>query len=289
MRPALGDCEVTTAFRALTVVCHAIATVGVSAADRYTRGHGDFSIRYFGGNLQLAVHVGGGGIVNGSAVAADVYLNPVTTNIVVPSASAKPRPAGAAYDFIGVAAGARHWRLPQTGINAALERAPFFGISTETIQGGTFVGNVVNVSLLSIVSGPVGGHFSLYQDGPTRLMDTIDGALVNDSFAMPLFGHDHFNWTFTQSGFYQIAFRVSGTHAVDGYKQADATFTFEVRRVDERPIWIDTFAGTDEHFAGPGPNFNGSPAPEPAGILAAIALTCIFGRRCLRTRRPSHD
>jgi surface-anchored protein len=40
--------------------------------------------------------------------------------------------------------------------------------------------------------------------------------------------HAHFGWGFTEEGTYDLTFEISGTHGVDGFKSATATYSFSV-------------------------------------------------------------
>jgi surface-anchored protein len=77
-----------------------------------------------------------------------------------------------------------------------------------------------------------GGFFSLYTTDsfgdPVVSMASSDGISAADKTTLAAGGHAHYNFAFTQPGIYEVAFNITGTHAVDGAKSADATYKFEV-------------------------------------------------------------
>lgn len=250
-----------------------------SANDVYNRGHGDFLIDYAKGSFQLSVHLAGGAYLNGQLLTADRYLNPLTTVISVPPSTRKIRTTQGS--FVGVEVGQHFWRLPQGGINAALEQAPFLGVSTENIGVGSFLGNRIDISLVKVVVAPFQGEFSLYHEPATRYMDTFDDSFANDSIAFFLQGHEHFSWSFSKSGLYQLGFKVSGTHAMDGYRETTTVLSFLVQAPRHETRTQEVFVPMGP-FGGAGFNFDGMPAPEPASILAIAAL--VFGAACVGIR-----
>ncbi|MGI9242009.1 MAG: choice-of-anchor M domain-containing protein [Verrucomicrobiales bacterium] len=212
----------------------ALASTPLSAANLFTAEHGDvFAVGYEGGELEPHVHIEGG-FVNGVFVDDDEY-EPDDIVTVVPQSSfdyisgVGGRPAGSEWDPIGVASGAGFYFLPQVdggpgGADAL--GAPFAGIGTEELDAGDW-STPISIQLVS-VSGP--GNFSFWQDGfsPAFFMSSADGIDGSDVYTQPAGGHDHANWGFSELGSYDITVRVSGTHAVDGPKSADATYSFAV-------------------------------------------------------------
>ncbi len=204
-------------------------------ASLYTSEHGDvFAVAYENGSIEPHIHIEGG-IVDGVLI-ADAEYAPADITTVVPQStfsyiqSVGGRPAAAAWAAIGVGSGEGFYYIPQSDSGAggaAALNAPFAGIGTEDLTASEWSGNI-SFSLLS-VSGP--GHFSLWQDGfagPTFYMSTANGISAADVFQLNAGGHDHSNFGFSAPGFYEIELEVSGTHATDGFKSTNATFTFQV-------------------------------------------------------------
>ena len=80
---------------------------------------------------------------------------------------------------------------------------------------------------------PTNGNFSVYV-GPTNLFSTFDPSITNapgvanGSNSMLFPSHDHYFWTFTAKGLYDITFTANGLHSTDGPKSATGTFRFLV-------------------------------------------------------------
>jgi len=153
-----------------------------------------------------------------------------------------PRPAGAAFDFIGAAAGADYHRLPQNQNPDLLYLGVASGASGTTFDrydptaesrgrvGG--LGRWVKLSLVSVEhttpAGAAGaGKFSVWQSGdlgPVVLLashddgvvnpngqglDATDGVSADDALWVVAGGHNHYNWGFTEVGRYAVTLRAS--------------------------------------------------------------------------------
>jgi surface-anchored protein len=120
------------------------------------------------------------------------------------------RPAGTAFDFLGVPAGTLYWRLPQSQNPELL----FLGFGTEELEEGLFADEEVSFQLIG-VDGP--GQFAVWlstDTGPDVLMSTADG-VAGDASILLAGGHEHVNWGFTAAGLYGVTLRPIGT-LVDG-------------------------------------------------------------------------
>ena len=199
---------------------------GNARAGLFTSGHGDIGVAYEGGELELHWHVASDAIVDGMAAGggADGMEFEAPDLRVQVNGITMARPAGAAWDPVGNAAGEAIWFLPQTETVADAQGKPYLGLAAEEgITAGDWTGFTWEITSLS---GP--GQFSLWQDGvttPNFFASSVDG--LPDAFAGPLGGEDHFNFGFTALGTYDVGFRVSGTHDTDGFKSHSATFRFE--------------------------------------------------------------
>ena len=89
------------------------------------------------------------------------------------------------------------------------------------------------------MAGPTGGYFSLFQTGPggdpAVQFATLNGIDGTDSYGFgspfpgfPTSTHAHASWFFTKPGIYDVTLKFSGTHIVDGYKEAIGTVRFAV-------------------------------------------------------------
>lgn len=195
----------------------------VSAQLFYTQGHGDIGVGYEAGELHPHWHLGPGAVVNGSPLVVDEEYEPGDLIAVVPNLPSA-RPAGSEYDILGVSAGANIWVLPQTG---AIDR-PDLGLATEELEFDDWT-TQIRFELTGF-SGP--GDFTLFRmvaGSPVFYMATSDGINPSQDFRLlSPGGHQHYNWVFTAPGTYDITLTISGTHAVDGFKSATETFTFNV-------------------------------------------------------------
>ncbi|MBK8039446.1 MAG: choice-of-anchor M domain-containing protein [Verrucomicrobiaceae bacterium] len=234
-----------------TLALGLLLSASTASAAVYSLGHADFGIGYDGG-FELHHHVHNGSTVNGSAIVGDAEFAPGDLTVLVPFIT-ENRPAGAQYDFLGVSAGIPVWTLPEIeNVNK-----PFYGVGSEELDALDFTGDLT-LQLLSVVSAPSGGDFSLWQDNggsPIVRFATSNGVDGSDSFLVTPGGHEHYNWSFTKAGTYELQFRVSGVHGVDGFDDDIQTYTFQV-------------------------------VPEPSkAIFAGLGLGFVFFRR----RRPANS
>lgn len=212
----------------------------LSAQALYTAGHGDFGFGE-GGTVEPHVHLHAGATVDGLALGGDTEYDPGDVIIFVPDTTydyiqnnVGGRPAGAAWDPIGVNAGESFWFLPETGGSAPGSAdsmgAPFFGIGGEEIDLGAFDSSVFTLTLKGAAL-PAGGDFSLWTGSlsPTFSMSTVDGISDADTLSLDLgtSGHMHANWGFTAPGLYELDFEVSALQG-SATVTASATYSFLV-------------------------------------------------------------
>ena len=204
----------------------------------YTAGHADLRISYADDAFSLAV-----GIDALTTLDCDTPLPPGTTLldpsetlVFVPETTTQVRGASSSWDIVGVEESETFYRLPQNGLFAQIEGAPFLGLNTEDVPDGVFAGNQVILALTSVVSAPEDGEFALYTGDviPFREMDTQDGSFANDAITLPRGIHDHRNWSFSKPGRYELEFAVSGNLAsTSDLRTASAVFAFQVTPVPE--------------------------------------------------------
>jgi surface-anchored protein len=218
----------------LHILAFTLLSLGnASAAAIYSLGHADFGIGYDGG-FELHHHVHAGSTVNGSAILEDAEFAPGDLTVLVPFIT-ESRPEGSQYNFLGVSAGIPVWTLPEVEDVSK----PFYGLGSEELVPAHFTGDLT-FKLLSVVSAPVGGDFSLWRDdggSPLVRFATSDGVTGSDSFLLTPGDHEHYNWSFTRPGVYELEFMVSGTHGVDGFGSDTQTYTFEVAPEPSRMLF----------------------------------------------------
>lgn len=207
-------------------------TAGTQAFD-WTAGHGDVGIGYEGGELEPHWHLG----EDNETVVLDgtpQNFGPdgtefETDEILAISDRTESRNPGTAWDFLGVSAGATLFVFPQTED----PNVPFVGIGTEELTPSDWSTDItLTLTGMSGSGVTAGGEFSLYTvDGlgnPTVFMASADGISGTDAVSQAADTHEHYNWTFTQQGFYDLTFQVTGTHGTDGPQSATATYSFQV-------------------------------------------------------------
>ena len=193
-----------------------------------------------------------------SAADAVIVANNTPTTLV-------NRPAGSQFDFIGTPAGSPIWLLRQSNNQAS---QTFLGVRSAgsgftSWEPGSGLAAAPWVELTVRKQSGL-GEFAMWQTGSVggidKLVSTADplATLFNNKIYTVGNGHDHFNFSFTQAGTYEIAFDVRANTS-DGFLLSDPTrpltFTFEVQ-----------------------------PVPEPALLTAAAALGTLAVRRARRPR-----
>jgi surface-anchored protein len=211
---------------ALTAV-FAGAALSLSAGPGiYSSGHGDIGLAYDQG-WEFHIHLGPQAILDGSPVGNPpdgLEFEPEDVIIRVPGPTVL-RPAGSQWNPVGNNAGDPIWFLPPT--QDPLK--PYLGISTEELESSDWLLNDVSLRL-EAMSGP--GHFSLWTldsfGQPSFVFSTANG-IENSGVYFPILeSHAHFTWGFTEPGTYELTFKASGTHRIDGFVTGMETISFEV-------------------------------------------------------------
>lgn len=171
--------------------------------------HTDVSIYYCGGLGASFLRADTPpALTNLSVAAAHLYANTNTREVL---ASVPP-----SFAFLGVTNQQRFWNLEQNffanqlwlGLRGEgdLDRLALWN------PGGAYPsdGRYFRVALTAL-RGPPGGHFALFQWGspPTVYLATADGVGTGDVFHIAAGGHDHFNWSFTAPGLYEVDVRLA--------------------------------------------------------------------------------
>jgi surface-anchored protein len=201
-----------------------LATAALAAASAYAtptvgylRGHTDLSVDPAGPGVAFAFNHGAGVVFNNQQPGDDV--NSLDTVFVrVPDSQEIQRPAGTQWDFLGAAAGETVFFLPQSS-NPGV---PWLGVASESLSAAAW--QSLDITLDS-VDAPAGAHVSLWQTlangTPTVFLASADG--VPDSFSIPVGGHVHYNWGFSEPGVYRLGLTAIATPFVGEPAEASAT------------------------------------------------------------------
>lgn len=193
-----SDSFTYTAFEGVLSSTTTTVTITAAGSQNFdvviTEGHVDIGIAYENDAWDLHVH----------DEENDVEYEPDEALIYAGNAALTTRLGGSQYDFIGVAAGASYYQIP----NSEIAGVPFLGFGLEEIDDGTFAGNTVTLSLLS-VNGP--GQFSLWRNsGLDIAFATSDDITALDSVELPTGEHEHYNYAFTAPGRYEVTVQATG-------------------------------------------------------------------------------
>jgi len=170
------------------------------------------------------------------------------------------RTAGAQWDFTGAADGESLWVLT----NVSDPARPYLGWSSEELTLGDWQDGVIQFVLAGIVSGPVGGVFSIWGvDGfgaPVVKASSLAGGVTEFESAIPV--HTHLNLGFTKAGTYEVEIKARGVYVGGGgaeLLESSGVFTFHVGSVPD-------------------------PVPEPASMAVFGLLVSGMGVRVYRRR-----
>jgi surface-anchored protein len=233
--------------------------------------HVDIQVVFVSGSLSGRIHADNEGNVPRDQ--GLLFDGPVGTTSV-------NRPAGATWDFLGVAAGQPVYLWPQNNVPGRMYLG--FGSDGGSIPPGTFASYLesdprvnatarwTKITLTGMRYEPAPGEsgpaqFSLWQAGQfgsvTTWMSTAEGGITStDATWLDEGGHSHFNWGFTKRGYYQLDFVFSGyLNGSNEYIESGVqTFHFGV---EYQPLVI----------------------PEPSAAYLLGGAGCLF---LLRRRRP---
>jgi surface-anchored protein len=213
-----------------------------------TTGHTDLTAVFGGGTWNFQPR----------EAAGPVSHDPDRALLVVGTNAQEARPAGAAFDFVGVAAGANYYHLPAAQNPDLL----YLGVAGYGVPAGAFTaydaqaeskGRVGSFPVewtrvrLTAVNGP--GTFSMWQDdvgGPIVAvssfndgvsnpngngLDATDGISADDVAYVIPGGHSHYNFGFTAAGRYEVTFRLSGRQGATVVESDPITLYFSVGNV----------------------------------------------------------
>ena len=198
----------------------------------YTAGHADIGLAYTSGTgagsgprlyLEFGANAVATGLTNAQLQAGQPggevgEWSPSSFITVVPQNIAVARPVGSQWDFLGANPGQLVWVFGQT----SQPGVPFVGFDTSKANGGTGT-----FTLANILARPAGGEVSLFSMGgfgtPTVFWSSFQAG--TDAVTVPAATHAHYNFGFSQPGYYEL--EVVGTG--DNFPgQATSVFAFQV-------------------------------------------------------------
>jgi surface-anchored protein len=180
----------------------------------YTNGHSDFRSVYANGEFSQILDLDPG-ILPLTEYQSDSVYTYADSNALV------NRPAGAAFDFLGVAAGqplyvlpaVQNQTLPYVGWGDRIDRGVFASY-LPTDSRVTSAASYVKLEMIGMRSSS-DGEFSVYQivvgpNTPRVWMATSDGISSNDAIYLSVGGHLHREVTFSKPGIYEVDVVISG-------------------------------------------------------------------------------
>ena len=211
-------------FNNIAILLLSMVTLIASAGERqkWTDGHGDFSVGYHDGNWDWGVWLN----------------NPVNQVIVSLGDDAKKAiPDIPNFEFLGNV-GDPVWIAPQVDSEGVI----FFGMNSSSTPQGTFESNRFDLRLTS-VEGP--GDFFMWITGGAGSvevpMNSRDGIDSTDRVDVPAPGHFHQNWGFTSPGTYLVGFKGEGTLAGENVVNAsdEQVIRFAVNVFDQGELDLE--------------------------------------------------
>jgi surface-anchored protein len=210
--------------------------------------HADIAMPYVNGAWETFVHSGNTNFAGNYA--PDLAL------LMVNASTQTTRQANGSnnFDFMGVAAGDPIWRISSTQVPGQL----YLGIEAQYgfSSGQMATSNTTNYKswdpdgsgpasnsryvMLNVVDVRGPGYFSIYDFGTFGTanvrVDSADGLDVYDGLPQLVNSHSHYNWVFSQPGFYEVDFQAHtflGPNSGPGTEVVSPVTTFHFQVVPE--------------------------------------------------------
>jgi len=193
----------------------------------YTSGSGFVSVDYAPFDIEFRPfwQVAPGALINGAPITGESGFAPA--DLVAVTSATRASPTGLS-SVMGVADGA-----PIYVAGSSLFQ-PNLGVSVASLDPADWTGSITIT--LSDWTIPHGAAFSLYTTNPegTAVEEAffstfaITQTLANNSFTLAPGSQAHFQWGFTDPGFYTLEFTWTGHNTSSGPVSDHATFTFQV-------------------------------------------------------------
>lgn len=199
------------------------------AAGVLTSGHTDVGVGYVGGALEPHWHTHVGAVVDGVVQTADGEYEPADLIASTTATRLTPSGGGGLSGLLGVPDGTQVWVMGSSTYQ------PNVGFGTEELNPADWSGPITITFNPGSSTLPGGAAFGLYTTnvaGTTvvdRFFSSVSGTATDASNTISLNpgDHAHYQWAFTQQGAYDLNFTWSGTHLLDGFKSASATFSVQ--------------------------------------------------------------
>lgn len=211
----------------------------------YTAGHADIGLAFTSGTgagsgPRLYLEFGANAVATGltsaqlqagqpGGVAGE--WSPTSFITIVPQSIASARPDGSQWDFLGADPGQLVWVFGQNNVTGV----PFLGFDTAKANGGTGT-----FTLANILARPAGGEVSLFSLGGFGELNVFWSSFQAgaDAVTVPAITHSHYNFGFSQPGYYEL--EVVGT---GGAFAGSATGVFAFQVVPEPSACLLAVAG----------------------------------------------
>lgn len=232
-------------FAGLLVTLLGLASLPAHAQGVYTGGHGDLGVEYTPGedHFHAHWHLDAGSVVNGSTLATGQEFEP---DELVARFFGTASVNGTVASALGVSAGHTAYR---TGISAY---PPNLGFALEEVGSPTdWLDESITLTLTGF-SGP--GQMALSQTLGAPFNTTLvwfsslgdEYTQANNSWGLPVGGHIHLDWWFSEAGLYEVDFTWEGTYLGLGdpiHVASSGTFGFQVGVIPEPATWGAIAAG----------------------------------------------
>jgi surface-anchored protein len=206
-------------------------SLSLHAASVYTSGHADIGAGYDDVTKEFEPHwhVGSGAVVDGfPLVAGDEYA---PGDLIARTTSTRLTPTGLA-SLIGISDGSSIYAAGSSTYQ------PNLGFGVEELDAGDWTGNIT-VTLTGWTLPSLASDFALYTTNlagtsvADRIFSTHAPGVTDfgNSFPMTPGDHLHFQFGFTEAGYYDLELTWTGTHSTDG--PISTTETFRIHAIPE--------------------------------------------------------
>jgi surface-anchored protein len=202
----------------------ALAGIGSAPAALFTAGELDFGVKLHDGEFEFEAHVHDG-IIDGVEVEEGEFE---VAGLTILAGADRRFSAPADLPAAGVLSGDPLWILPQANVPGV----PFVALASEELASGDWI-TPITFTLGTVTSPSGAGTFSMWEtDGlgnPTFFFSSTNpgDTDANNQFVSN-FGHDHFNWGFSEQGDWQVELTATGTHGTLGELSATDAVSFSV-------------------------------------------------------------